>query len=74
MFVCDAWNNLLCSQKQAHIQELFTPNCSTVYVLGSKAYSQEGKQTVGSVFCPVNAEFAHHDADKISPYNRNVSF
>ena len=36
MFVGDAWNNLQCNQKQARIQELFTPNCSTVYVLGSK--------------------------------------
>ena len=72
MFVGAAWNNLHCSQKQAHIQELITPNCSTVHVLGSKSYSHEGKQTVVSVFCPVNAEFAHHHPDKISPYNKNV--
>ena len=33
------------------------PNCSTDYVLRSKAFSHEGKQTVVSVFCPVNADF-----------------
>ena len=38
----------------ARIQELITPNYSTVYVLGSNTYSHEGKQTAVSVFCPVN--------------------
>jgi len=37
---------------------------------GPKAYSLEGKQTVVSVFCPINAEFTHHDLDKISPYDK----
>jgi len=40
--------------------------------LGSKSYSHEGKQIVVSAFCPVNAEFAHHHPDKISPYDKNV--
>ena len=60
--------------KQARIQELFTPNCSTVYVFGSKAYSHEGKQTAVSVFCPVIAEFTHHDPDKIPPYVKMCRF
>ena len=61
MCVGAAWNNLQCSQQQARIQELFTPNCSTVYVLVSKAYSHEGKQTVVSIICPVSADFTYHD-------------
>jgi len=34
MLVGAVCNNLQCTQKQAHIKELITPNCSTVYVLG----------------------------------------
>ena len=74
MFVGAAWTNLQCNQKQARIQALFTPIISTVYVLGSTAYSSEGKQTVVSVFCPVNAQFTHRYPDKSSPYDENVSF
>ena len=57
MCVGAALNNLQYSQKQARTQELFTPNCSTVYGLGSKAYSHEDKQTVVSAFCPVNGVY-----------------
>ena len=73
MFAGDTLPNVQCSQNQARIQELVTPNCSTVYVLGPKAL-HEGKQTVVSVFCLVYAEFTYHDPDIISPYDENVSF
>ena len=42
--------------------------------VGYKAYSHEDIQVVVSVFCSVNTECAHRDPDKISPYDKNVSF
>jgi len=64
------------AKKQARIQELITPNCSTVYVkCGIKhSHTNVNKPLSLSVFCPVNVVFTHHDPDTSSPYDENMSF
>ena len=37
----------------AQNKHVYMNNCFTVYMFGSKALSHEGKQTVVSVFCPL---------------------
>ena len=44
------------------------PKTSTFW--GIKHTHHKGKQTVVSVFCPVNTEFTHHDPNNISPYDK----
>jgi len=48
------------------------PKTST-YTIINHAKLIHSKQTFDSVFCPVNAEFAHHNPDKSFPYDENVS-
>jgi len=60
MFVGAAWNNSQCSQKPSTYTIIIYAKLFHSLRFGSKAYSHEVKQTVVSVYCPVNAECIHH--------------